>query len=101
MTPWRERPLGMCRYVYFDARYEKRQEKGYILDMAVLTAIGVNEEGKREVLGISISISASEAEVRWRDFFSSLIKRGLQWVELIISDAHEGQKAARKKFFLE
>jgi putative transposase len=97
MTQWRERPLGACRYVYFDARYEKRQEKGCILDMAVLTAIGVNEEGKREVLGISIS--ASEAEVHWRDFFSSLIKRGLQGVELIISDAHEGLKAARKKVF--
>ncbi|MBP6952568.1 MAG: IS256 family transposase [Alphaproteobacteria bacterium] len=97
MTQWRERSLGPCRYVYFDAQYEKRQEKGCILDMAVLTAIGVNEEGKRQVLGISIS--ASEAEVHWREFFSSLIKRGLQGVELIISDAHEGLKAARKKVF--
>jgi putative transposase len=97
MTQWRERALGACKYVYFDARYEKRQEKGCILDMAVLTAIGVNDKGKREILGVSVS--ASEAEVHWRDFFSSLIKRGLHGIELIISDAHEGLKAARKKVF--
>ena len=97
MTQWRERALGACKYVYFDARYEKRQEKGCILDMAVLTAIGVNDKGKREILGVSVS--ASEAEVHWRDFFSSLIKRGLHGVELTISDAHEGLKAARKKVF--
>lgn len=97
MTQWRERALGVCKYVYFDARYEKRQEKGCILDMAVLTAIGVNDKGKREILGVSVS--ASEAEVHWRDFFSSLIKRGLHGVELAISDAHEGLKAARKKVF--
>jgi transposase-like protein len=48
---------------------------------------------------LGIYISASEAEVHWREFFSSLIKRGLQGVERIISDAHEGLKAARKKVF--
>jgi transposase-like protein len=97
MSQWRERPLGVFKYIYFDARYEKRQEKGCILDMAVLTAIGVNEEEKREILGVSVS--ASEAEVHWRDFLSSLIRRGLHGVEFIISDAHEGLKAARKKVF--
>lgn len=97
MSQWRERPLGVFKYIYFDARYEKRQEKGCILDMAVLTAIGGNEEEKREILGVSVS--ASEAEVHWRDFLSSLIRRGLHGVELIISDAHEGLKAARKKVF--
>lgn len=97
MNQWRSRPLGSYRYIYFDARYEKRQDKGCILDIAVLTSIGVNDEGKREVLGVSVS--DSEAEVHWREFFLSLIKRGLHRVELIISDAHEGLKAARKKVF--
>lgn len=97
MIQWRERPLRACKYVYFDARYEKCQDKGCLLEVAVLTAIGVNEEGRREILGVSVSLS--EAEVHWREFLSSLIERELHGVELFISDAHEGLKAARKKVF--
>ena len=97
LDTWRERPLGTYRYLYFDARYEKVRQAGIVQDAAVLIAVGVNESGKREVLGISVSLS--EAEVHWRDFFQSLIKRGLTGAQLITSDAHSGLKAARKAVF--
>ena len=97
LETWRERPLGTYRYLYFDARYEQVRLAGIIQDAAVLIAVGVNEAGKREVLGISVSLS--EAEVHWRDFFQSLVRRGLTGAQLITSDAHAGLKAARKAVF--
>jgi len=60
---WRERPLGKYTYVYLDARYEKVRHGGLIVDQAVFTAVGVDEEGRREMLGTSVSMS--EAEVHW------------------------------------
>lgn len=84
-------------YVYFDAEYEKIRYDGSIIDMATLIAIGVNEEGKREVLGISSKIS--EAEVHWRSFFEDLQRRGLSGVRLFISDDHAGMRAARRAVF--
>jgi transposase-like protein len=97
MTSWRTRKLSCCKYVYFDARYEKIHDGGTIRDVAVLSAIGINDRGQKELLGVSVTFS--EAEVHWLDFFSSLVERGLHGIELIISDAHEGLKAARKKVF--
>jgi putative transposase len=94
---WRTRSLGYYKYLYLDARYEKVRNGGSVVDLAVLTAIGVNFLGKREVLGISVKLS--EAEVHWRQFLESLQKRGLHGVELIISDDHAGLKAARKTIF--
>jgi transposase-like protein len=94
---WRNRPLGMMPYVYLDARYEKVRQNGQIRDAAVLIASGVDLQGKRQVLGVSVSMS--EQEMHWRDFLESLIDRGLSAVELIISDAHTGLKAARKAVF--
>jgi len=91
---FRRRELGIIRYVYLDARYEKVRENGSVKDLAILTAIGVNEEGKREILGISCSLS--EAEVHWRKFLEDLLSRGLKGVWLIISDDHAGLKKARK-----
>lgn len=91
---WRERPLGPTSYLQVDARYEKVREGGLVIDEAVLTAIGVNTEGRREVLGVSVS--RSEAEAHWREFLQSLVGRGLSGVELITSDAHSGLEAARK-----
>jgi transposase-like protein len=90
----RERPLGPMPYLQVDARYEKVREGGLVIDEAVLTAIGVDLEGRREVLGISVS--RSEAEVHWREFLQSLVGRGLSGVELITSDSHSGLEAARK-----
>lgn len=97
LTAWRERELGRYRYVVLDARYEKVRQGGQVLDAAVLIACGVDASGHRDVLGCSVSLS--EAEVHWRAFLSQLKDRGLYGMELIVSDAHEGLKAARKAVF--
>ncbi|MFQ6610367.1 MAG: transposase [Fidelibacterota bacterium] len=80
-----------------DARNEKTRYTGSVRDVAVLVAVGVNPGHPREVLGTSVSLS--EAEVHWREFLQSLVKRGLHGVKLIISDDHIGLKAARQKVF--
>jgi transposase-like protein len=85
------------KYLILDARYEKIREAGCVVDCAVLIAIGVDPEGHRSVLGVSVS--RSEAEVHWREFFKSLLARGLHGVELISSDAHAGMAQARKACF--
>ncbi len=89
---FKERPLKAYKYLYLDAQYEKVRYEGLVRSMAVLKAIGVDLEGRREVLGISCSLS--EAEVHWRSFLQDLLKRGLIGVELVISDDHAGLKAA-------
>ena len=97
LLQWRERRLGHYRYVYLDARYEKIREGGCVRDSAVLIAYGVNAQGHREILGVSVSLS--EAEIHWRQFLERLLARGLHGIELMISDAHSGLKAARKAVF--
>lgn len=92
LEKFRNRPLGRMIYVYLDADYQKVRHDGQVRDLAVLKAIGVNEEGKREVLGISCSLS--EAEVHWRKFLEQLLERGLKGMEMIISDDHAGLRAA-------
>ncbi len=89
---WRTRPLGSFKYLVLDARYEKVRHGGSVRDCALLIAIGVGHDGKRSVLGTSVSLS--EAEVHWREFLSSLQDRGLHGVELITSDGHKGIAAA-------
>jgi transposase-like protein len=73
------------------------REAGCVRDCAVLIAIGVDAEGRRSILGVSVSLS--EAEVHWRECFKSLLARGLHGVELIVSDAHAGLKEARQACF--
>jgi transposase-like protein len=97
LVAWRHRPLGKTTYLYVDARYEKMRHGGAVVSCAVLIAVGVNGEGQRSVLGVSVSLS--EAEVHWRDFFAGLQGRGLHGVELVISDDHAGLKAAREARF--
>jgi len=97
LSAWRERPLEAMPYVYLDARYEKVRHGGQVLDSAVQLAIGINRQGQRSVLGVSVALS--EQEVHWREFLTSLKDRGLHGTELFISDAHEGLKAARKAVF--
>jgi len=89
---WRNRKLGLIHYLVLDARYEKVRHGGSVIDCAVLVAVGVDEEGKRTVLGTSVNLS--EAEVHWRAFISSLLDRGMRGVQMIVSDAHEGLKKA-------
>jgi transposase-like protein len=90
---WRQRPIEPISHLFLDARYEKVRVEGAVRSCAVLIAIGVRKnDGKRMVLGASVSLS--EAEVHWRDFLVSLRQRGLGLPELVVSDAHEGLCAA-------
>lgn len=89
---WRSRPLGAFEYLILDARYEKVRHGGSVRDCALLQAVGIDPEGKRSVLGASVSLS--EAEIHWREFLTSLQERGLHGVKLVVSDDHKGLKAA-------
>jgi transposase-like protein len=93
-----ERPLeGDWPYLWLDATYVKVRQDGRIVSVAVIIAVGANAAGRREVLGMTIG--ASEAETFWKDFLRSLARRGLRGVKLVVSDAHEGIKAAVSKVF--
>jgi putative transposase len=90
------RPIeGDWPYLWIDATYVKVRESGRIVSVAVIVAVGVNSDGRREVLGMSIG--PSEAETFWTAFLRQLARRGLRGVKLVISDAHEGIKAAISK----
>src|ERR1700729_113948 len=91
-----DRPIeGDWPYLWIDATYVKVREAGRIVLGAVIIAIAVNTDGVREVLGMAVR--PSEAEPFWTDFLRSLTRRGLRGVKLVISDAHEGLKAAVSK----
>src|SRR6202011_6169986 len=91
-----DRPLeGEWPYIWLDATYVKARRDGRIVSVAVIVAVGVNGDGRREVLGMTIG--ASEAETFWTGFLRTLTRRGLRGVKLVISDAHEGIKAAVAK----
>jgi putative transposase len=90
------RPIeGDWPYLWIDATYVKVRESGRIVSVAVIVAVGVNSDGRREVLGMTIG--PSEAETFWTEFLRQLARRGLRGVKLVISDAHEGIKAAISK----
>jgi len=91
-----QRPLeGDWPYLWIDATYVKVRQNGRIVSVAVIIAVGVNNDGRREVLGMDIG--PSEAETFWTAFLRKLARRGLRGVKLVISDAHEGIKAAIAK----
>ena len=86
VTAFRERPLdGPFRYIWLDAMYPKVREGQRVVGLAVLVAIGVNQQGYREVLGLEVA--DGEMESAWSGFLDSLVKRGLTGVELVVSDA--------------
>ena len=91
---WRNRPIGKILHLILDARYEKVRHGGSVVDCAVLMAIGVRADGKRSVLGVSVSLS--EAEVHWREFLASLQERGMHGVLSVTSDDHKGIREALK-----
>lgn len=97
LSVWRDRPLGAFAYLILDARYEKARYAGQIKELAVLVAIGITGDGKREILGVSVSLS--EAEIHWRKFLTSLVTRGLHGVGYVVSDDHAGVKAALTTVF--
>jgi len=91
-----ERPIeGDWPYLWVDATYVKVRQQGRIVSVAVIVAVGVNGDGRREILGLDIG--PSEAETFWTAFLRKLARRGLRGVKLVISDAHEGIKAAVAK----
>ena len=90
------RPLeGDWPYLWLDATYVKVRSSGRIVSVAVIIAVAVNSDGRREVLGMAIG--ASEAETFWTEFLRSLARRGLRGVKLVISDDHKGLKAAASR----
>src|SRR3954469_20171786 len=93
-----DRPLvGEWPYLWLDATYLKQREGGRIVSVAAIIAVAVNTDGKREIVGLHIG--PSEAETFWSGFLKSLARRGLHGVKLVISDAHEGLKAAIRRAF--
>lgn len=91
-----DRPIeGDWPYLWVDATYVKVRQAGRIVSVAVIVAVGVNSDGRREVLGMDIG--PSEAETFWTGFLRKLARRGLRGVKLVISDSHEGIKAAASK----
>jgi putative transposase len=93
-----ERPIeGDWPYLWIDATYVKVRQNGRIVSVAVIIAVAVNSDGRREILGMDIG--PSEAETFWTAFLRKLARRGLRGVKLVISDAHEGIKAAVSKVF--
>ena len=91
-----DRPIeGEWPYLWIDATYVKVRQDGRIVSVAVIVAVGVNSDGRREVLGMDVG--PSEAETFWTDFLRKLARRGLRGVKLVISDAHEGIKASVAK----
>jgi transposase-like protein len=85
------RPIeGDWPYLWIDATYVKVRQNGRIVSVAVIVAVGVNSDGRREVLGMDIG--PSEAETFWTAFLRKLARRGLRGVKLVVSDAHEGIK---------
>ena len=91
----KRRLTGEWPYLWLDATSLKVREGGRIVSVAVIVAVAVTTEGKREIVGLHIG--PSEAEVFWTDFLRDLVKRGLTGVKLVISDAHEGLKAAIRR----
>jgi transposase-like protein len=97
LEKWRNRALGEYPFLFLDAYYEQVREDGQVRDLAILVAVGVNSAGKREILGVSVSLS--EHEVHWRAFLENLKQRSLGGVQLITSDDHAGLRAARLAVF--
>jgi len=92
------RPIeGSWPYLWIDATYLKSRKGGRIVSVAVIVAVAVNTDGRREVLGVATG--ASEAEVFWTDFLRSLADRGLRGVKLVIADDHKGLRAAARRVF--
>ena len=91
-----DRPIeGEWPYLWLDATYVKVRQNSRVVSAAVIVAVGVNSDGRREVLGLDIG--ASEAEAFWTAFLRKLRQRGLRGVKLVISDAHDGLKVAVAK----
>lgn len=93
LSKWWERPMVEYPFLFLDAYYEQVREDGQVWNLASLIAVGVKRTGKREILGVSVSLS--EHDIHWRTFLKGLKQRGLGGIQLITSDDHAGLRAAR------
>ena len=99
LSAWRSRRLEAEAYPYLfvDARYEKVRVDGRVVSQGVLIVSGVREDGYREIL--AVEVADTESEATYQELFRSLKRRGLSGVELVVSDEHEGLKAAVSRHF--
>jgi putative transposase len=99
LEAWRKRRLEAEAYPYLfvDARYEKARVDGRVVSQGVLVVSGVREDGFREI--VSVEVADTESEATYQELFRSLKRRGLSGVELVVSDDHEGLKAAIARHF--
>ena len=99
IAAFRTRPLNESEWIYLliDARYERVRKGGKIVSQAVLVVVGINAEGRREIL--SYALGDSESEATWGEVFADLKRRGVRGVEMVVSDAHRGIRAALGKHF--
>lgn len=93
----RDRALPSCPYVFLDARYDRVHDHGKVVSAAVLVAVGITNEGRREMLGYDVV--TSEQEETWKGFLDRLKERGLRGVRLVVSDAHSGLRKAIESTF--
>ena len=92
------RPLeGAWPYLWLDATYSRVRENGRIVSRAVILAVGVNGDGRRE--GLGVATGPCEAETFWMDFLRSLADRGLRGAKLVVADDHKGLRAAARRAF--
>lgn len=100
VNEWAERPLNTnyFPYIYADAMYIKVREDAKVVSKGVYICIGVDDEGKRSIIGLRVD--HGESNETWSNFFESLIKRGLQSPKIVVSDAHPGLKSSVKKKFI-
>lgn len=100
VNEWANRPLNTTYYPYLfvDAMYIKVREHNRVISKAVYIAIAINEENRREILGLKVD--HNESFESWQSFFQHLISRGLQSPKLVISDAHKGLKKAIQREFI-
>jgi transposase-like protein len=99
LEAWRNRRLEAEAYPYLfvDARYEKARVDGRVVSQGVLVVSGVRDDGFREV--VAVEVAHTESEATYQELFRSLKRRGLSGVELLVSDDHEGLKAAIARHF--
>lgn len=91
---WRTRPIGVVKVLFADATYHKARINGVVVSVATFIVTGILEDGHRSILAVDADIS--ENEVHWRKVLSGLVDRGMRGVQLIVSDSHDGLRAARE-----
>lgn len=94
LDKWRNRPIGSVKVLFADATYHKARVNGVVVSVATFIVAGILEDGHRAILAVDSDLS--ENEVHWRRVFSNLIKRGMHGVKLLVSDSHDGLRAARE-----